>query len=64
MYAIGVGSAVEDELKLIASDPENYFYTADFKAIKEIGTKLQINTCIGKTTTIENSITIHLTYTC
>ncbi|XP_053469192.1 cartilage matrix protein [Ictalurus furcatus] len=46
MYAIGVGSAVEDELKLIASDPENYFYTADFKAIKEIGTKLQINTCI------------------
>ncbi|XP_060798902.1 cartilage matrix protein isoform X2 [Neoarius graeffei] len=45
MYAVGVGNAVEDELKEIASAPEHYFYTADFKAINEIGKKLQINTC-------------------
>ncbi|MCJ8746325.1 hypothetical protein PDJAM_G00140510 [Pangasius djambal] len=45
MYAVGVGNAVEDELKEIASEPEHYFYTADFKAINEIGKKLQINTC-------------------
>ncbi|KAF7691192.1 hypothetical protein HF521_011489 [Silurus meridionalis] len=45
MYAVGVGNAVEDELKEIASEPENYFYTADFKAINEIGKKLQISTC-------------------
>uniref|UniRef100_H3DHW4 Matrilin 1 n=1 Tax=Tetraodon nigroviridis TaxID=99883 RepID=H3DHW4_TETNG len=33
MYAVGVGNAVEDELKEIASEPtaEHYFYTADFK---------------------------------
>lgn len=59
MYAVGVGNAVEDELKEIASEPENYFYTADFKAINEIGKKLQINTCPGKTTTREYCITIH-----
>ncbi|KAM9493412.1 cartilage matrix protein isoform 2-T2 [Clarias gariepinus] len=45
MYAVGVGNAVEDELKEIASEPGNYFYTADFKAMNEIGKKLQINTC-------------------
>lgn len=49
MYAVGVGNAVEDELKEIASDPDHYFYTADFKAINEIGKKLQIDTCPGKT---------------
>lgn len=59
MYAVGVGNAVEDELKEIASEPGNYFYTADFKAISEIGKKLQINTCPGKAGTIENSITVH-----
>lgn len=59
MYAVGVGNAVEDELKEIASEPENYFYTADFKAINEIGKKLLINTCSGKTGTIENGIIVH-----
>ncbi|KAF5908640.1 cartilage matrix protein, partial [Clarias magur] len=48
MYAVGVGNAVEDELKEIASEPGNYFYTADFKAMTEIGKKLQINTCPGQ----------------
>ncbi|XP_075305656.1 cartilage matrix protein isoform X1 [Odontesthes bonariensis] len=47
MYAVGVGNAVENELKEIASEPtgEHYFYTADFKAMTQIAKKLQINIC-------------------
>lgn len=47
MYAVGVGSAVESELKTIASEPtaEHYFYTADFKTMNQIAKKLQINVC-------------------
>lgn len=60
MYAVGVANAVEDELKEIASDPDHYFYTADFKAINEIGKKLQINTCPGKFTSIQTSNTINV----
>ncbi|XP_031649130.1 cartilage matrix protein isoform X2 [Oncorhynchus kisutch] len=47
MYAVGVGNAVEDELRVIASQPtgEHYFYTADFKAMTAIAKKLQINIC-------------------
>ncbi|KAM7373120.1 hypothetical protein PAMP_008000 [Pampus punctatissimus] len=47
MYAVGVGNAVEDELKEIASEPtgEHYFYTADFKSMTQIAKKLQINIC-------------------
>uniref|UniRef100_A0A3Q1GTV3 Matrilin-1 n=1 Tax=Acanthochromis polyacanthus TaxID=80966 RepID=A0A3Q1GTV3_9TELE len=47
MYAVGVGNAVEDELKEIASEPtgEHYFYTADFKTMSQIAKKLQINIC-------------------
>lgn len=50
MYAVGVGNAVEDELKEIASEPtgEHYFYTADFKAMSQIAKKLQINVCNGE----------------
>lgn len=49
MYAIGVGNALESELKQIASEPigEHYFYTADFKAMSQIAKKLQINICDG-----------------
>ncbi|XP_029474940.1 cartilage matrix protein [Rhinatrema bivittatum] len=46
MYAVGVGNAVEDELKEIASKPELYFYTADFKTINQIGKKLQMKICV------------------
>lgn len=51
MYAVGVGNAVEDELKEIASEPtgEHYFYTADFKTMNQIAKKLQINICQGRT---------------
>ncbi|XP_010871563.2 cartilage matrix protein [Esox lucius] len=47
MYAVGVGNAVENELREIASEPtgEHYFYTADFKAMTAIANKLQINFC-------------------
>lgn len=50
MYAVGVGNAVEDELKEIASEPtaEHYFYTADFKTMTQIAKKLQINICQGR----------------
>ncbi|KAM4699797.1 cartilage matrix protein [Discoglossus pictus] len=48
MYAVGVGNAVEEELRMIASEPvaEHSFYTADFKAMKEIGNKLQVKICV------------------
>ncbi|XP_030644419.1 cartilage matrix protein [Chanos chanos] len=47
MYAVGVGNAVEDELREIASEPisDHYFYTADFKTMNQIAKKLQINVC-------------------
>ena len=47
MFAVGVGNAVEDELREIASEPvaEHYFYTADFKTINQIGKKLQKRIC-------------------
>ncbi|KAB0391852.1 hypothetical protein E2I00_006764, partial [Balaenoptera physalus] len=49
MFAVGVGNAVEDELREIASEPvaEHYFYTADFKTINQIGKKLQKKICVG-----------------
>uniref|UniRef100_H0XC95 Matrilin-1 n=1 Tax=Otolemur garnettii TaxID=30611 RepID=H0XC95_OTOGA len=48
MFAVGVGNAVEDELREIASEPvaEHYFYTADFKTITQIGKKLQRKICV------------------
>ncbi|XP_056105498.1 cartilage matrix protein isoform X4 [Rhinichthys klamathensis goyatoka] len=47
MFAVGVGNAVEDELKEIASIPvaDHYFYTADFKTMNQIAKNLQINVC-------------------
>ncbi|KFV63032.1 Cartilage matrix protein, partial [Dryobates pubescens] len=47
MFAVGVGNAVEDELREIASEPvaEHYFYTADFRTISKIGKKLQMKIC-------------------
>lgn len=50
MFAVGVGNAVEDELREIASEPvaEHYFYTADFKTINQIGKKLQRKICVGE----------------
>ncbi|KFO62526.1 Cartilage matrix protein, partial [Corvus brachyrhynchos] len=48
MFAVGVGNAVEDELREIASEPvaEHYFYSADFRTISKIGKKLQMKICV------------------
>ncbi|XP_041638950.1 matrilin-4 isoform X2 [Cheilinus undulatus] len=47
MYAVGVGKAVEDELREIASDPveKHFYYTADFTAISTIAENLKLNVC-------------------
>ncbi|XP_043978505.1 matrilin-4 isoform X6 [Gambusia affinis] len=47
MYAVGVGKAVEDELREIASDPveKHFYYTTDFSAINTIAENLKLNVC-------------------
>ncbi|RXM91966.1 Matrilin-4 [Acipenser ruthenus] len=47
MYAVGVGKAVEAELREIASEPadKHFYYTADFTAINQIAENLKLNTC-------------------
>lgn len=51
MYAVGVGKAVEDELREIASDPveKHFYYTADFTTISTIAENLKLNVCPGTT---------------
>nr|XP_006010817.1 PREDICTED: matrilin-4-like [Latimeria chalumnae] len=47
MYAVGVGKAVEDELKEIASEPvdKHFYYTADFSTMNQIADSLKLNIC-------------------
>ncbi|XP_071016431.1 matrilin-4-like isoform X3 [Oncorhynchus clarkii lewisi] len=47
MYAVGVGKAVEDELREIASEPhdKHFFYTTDFTFINQIAENLKLNIC-------------------
>lgn len=54
MYAVGVGKAVEDELREIASDPveKHFFYSSDFTAINQIAENLKLNVCAGKSPVI------------
>lgn len=49
MYAVGVGKAVEDELRVIASEPveKHFYYTTDFTAISNIAENLKLNICPG-----------------
>lgn len=51
MYAVGVGKAVEDELREIASEPveKHFYYSADFTAISTIAENLKLNVCPGMT---------------
>ncbi|XP_039549087.1 matrilin-4 isoform X8 [Pimephales promelas] len=50
MYAVGVGKAVEDELREIASEPveKHFFYSADFTAISQIAENLKLNVCAAE----------------
>lgn len=54
MYAVGVGKAVEDELREIASEPveKHFYYTTDFTAISTIAENLKLNVCPGETHTM------------
>jgi len=47
MYAVGVGKAVEDELREIASEPveKHFYYSTDFTSINTIAENLKINVC-------------------
>ncbi|CAB1443863.1 unnamed protein product, partial [Pleuronectes platessa] len=47
MYAVGVGKAVEEELREIASEPveKHFYYTSDFTAISTIAENLKLNVC-------------------
>ncbi|KAL8181871.1 UNVERIFIED_CONTAM: hypothetical protein K2H54_033107 [Gekko kuhli] len=47
MYAVGIGKAIDEELRQIASDPPNkhLFYAEDFSAMEGIREKLQKRIC-------------------
>ncbi|XP_031432397.1 matrilin-2 isoform X2 [Clupea harengus] len=50
MYAVGVGKAIEDELREIASEPDDkhLYYAEDFNHMGDITDKLQAEICHGK----------------
>ena len=51
IFTIGVGKRADlEELKEIASDPDDYFvfHVGDFKALDSLNYKLPTSTCVGK----------------
>ena len=49
MYALGVGKAIEEELKQIASEPDetHVFYAENFDQMGEITNRLKSGICQG-----------------
>lgn len=49
IYALGIGKAIEQELREIASEPDekHMFYAEDFEKMAEITKKLKSRMCTG-----------------
>lgn len=49
IYAVGIGKAIEEELREIASEPsdKHLFYAQDFSSMGEISEKLKKRICEG-----------------
>ena len=62
MYAVGVGKAVEDELREIASEPveKHFYYTTDFTAISTIAENLKLNVCPGNVLVLDQDLDLDL----
>ena len=49
MFAVGIGKAVEEELRAIASDPveQHFSYSADFTTMTHLVENFKLNICPG-----------------
>lgn len=49
MFAVGVGKAVEEELRAIASEPveQHFSYSADFTTMTHLVENFSLNICPG-----------------